>query len=93
MRAGVTDTYLGIDDLKFPRAIGRLVLRCADEGDEGCAEEHLDDTCCALVIYTALSASPVAAAKKRDVLFAWTFPKGSQLRMVYPFLCPTAMHE
>lgn len=56
-RAGVEDAYLGIDDLKFPRAVGRLVLCCTDEGDEGCAEEHLDDTCCALVIYAAVSAS------------------------------------
>ena len=28
-----------------------------------------------------------------DVLFEWTFPKGSQLRIVEPFLGPTAMQE
>lgn len=48
--AQMSSTYLGVDDLKLPRAIRWLVLGRADERDEGCAEEHLDDACCALVI-------------------------------------------
>ena len=42
------ESYLCIYDLQLPRA--RLwLIRCADERDEGGAEEHLDDAPCAVV--------------------------------------------
>lgn len=71
----VSSTYLGVDDLKLPRAIRWLVLGCAYEGDKGCAKEHLDDACCALIIWcTRQLRLRTAPSGRETATYCWSGP-------------------
>lgn len=84
-------TDLCIDNLQFPRWIRSLILCWSNKRHEWGTEQHLHNPSSSLVICSL--AVHLRFIAPGSLLLEWTLPKGSQFRIVYPFLWPTAIHE